>query len=101
VNLLKELETFESEDAPHQYAVEGGPPVELSADDDVVSTAHDDFLVFDLVFRDGLLQDVGDEVDVSTIFSLRHEDVAAARRGHVASLHHEDVAAARRGHVAR
>jgi hypothetical protein len=84
VNLLKELETFESEDAPHQYAVGGRPPIELSANDDVVSAAPDDFLAFNLVFRDALIQDVGDEVEAPIIFSFRHEDVMAARRVHVA-----------------
>jgi hypothetical protein len=44
----------------------------------------DDLLLFDLVFQDPLLQDVGDEVEVSIIFGFRHEDVAAAWRGYVA-----------------
>jgi hypothetical protein len=55
----------------------------LCADDDVIIIAPDDLLPFDLVFRDPLLQDVGDEVEAPIIF-FRHEDVAATWRGHVA-----------------
>jgi hypothetical protein len=39
----------------------------------------EDLLAFELVFRDAFLHDVGDEVEVPVIFSLRHEDVTAAR----------------------
>jgi hypothetical protein len=37
-----------------------------------------------LVFRDPMLQDVGDDVEAQVVFSLGHEDVAAALRGYIA-----------------
>jgi hypothetical protein len=55
VNLLQELETFRSEDSLHQYAIGGGPPIELCADDDVAGTSPDDLLLFDLILRDSVL----------------------------------------------
>jgi hypothetical protein len=41
-NFLQEMETFRSEDATHQDTVGGRPPIELSADYDVVCAAPDD-----------------------------------------------------------
>jgi hypothetical protein len=77
VDLLQEPETFRPEDALHQHTVGGRPPVELCADDDVVGAALDDLLPFDLVLRDSVFQDIGDEVEAPFIFGLCHEDVAA------------------------
>jgi hypothetical protein len=64
--------TIRSEDALHQHAIGGKPLVQLSVDDDVICVVPDDFLALDLVHRDALLQDVGDEVEAPIISGLRH-----------------------------